>query len=67
MEGAPGNVTSLSSCSMPRVQKLTVLVYATTARSPYVYRNFTFCTQCMRDNNMHGSGMMASTILYHVF
>ena len=30
-------------------------VYATTARSPYIYRNFTVCTQCMGDNEMRGS------------
>ena len=29
-------------------------VYATTAGSPYVYRNFTVCTQCTGDNEMRG-------------
>ena len=29
-------------------------MYATTAGSPYVYRNFMVCTQYMGDNDIHG-------------
>ena len=43
-----------------------------TLQLPEVYRNFPFCTLCMGDNDMHGSGhdglhAVVLTILYHVF